>query len=176
MTAERDPAFVDTNVLVYAFDKSDSPQKAIAQRLLNELMEEDRLRLSTQVLQELFVTLTRKVSRGCTSEQALAGLTISRPGPSPYSTTPPSGPPSVSLTRRNSHSGTPSSSPPPPAPAPRSSTPKISTTARKSSASGSATPSPRNPRPSAADPSVRHTTAARPFLSITRLSKCALGL
>lgn len=74
MTAERDPAFVDTNVLVYAFDKSNSPKKAIAQRLLNELMEEDRLRLSTQVLQELFVTLTRKVSRGCTSEQALAVL------------------------------------------------------------------------------------------------------
>jgi predicted nucleic acid-binding protein len=41
---------------------------------MNELMEEDRLRVSTQVLQELFVTLTRKVSQRCSSEEALAVL------------------------------------------------------------------------------------------------------
>jgi predicted nucleic acid-binding protein len=61
-------------VLVYALDKSGSPKKQVAQRLLNELMEEDRLRVSTQVLQELFVTLTRKVSRPCSNEEALAVL------------------------------------------------------------------------------------------------------
>jgi predicted nucleic acid-binding protein len=37
-------------------------------------MEEDRLRVSTQVLQELFVTLTRKVSQPCSSAEALAVL------------------------------------------------------------------------------------------------------
>jgi predicted nucleic acid-binding protein len=74
MTAERDLAFFDTNVLVYAFDRSSSPKKRVAQRLINELMEEDRLRVSTQVLQELFVTLTRKVSRPCSSDEALAVL------------------------------------------------------------------------------------------------------
>jgi predicted nucleic acid-binding protein len=74
MTVERDLGFVDTNVLVYAFDKSSSPKKRVAQRLLNELMEEDRLRVSAQVLQELFVTLTRKVSQPCSSEEALAVL------------------------------------------------------------------------------------------------------
>ena len=74
MTGERALSFVDTNVLVYAFDKSSSPKKRVAQRLMNELMEEDRLRVSTQVLQELFVTLTRKVSQPCTSEEALAVL------------------------------------------------------------------------------------------------------
>ena len=62
MTGERALSFVDTNVLVYAFDKSSSPKKLVAQRLMNELMAEDRLRVSTQVLQELFVTLTRKVA------------------------------------------------------------------------------------------------------------------
>jgi predicted nucleic acid-binding protein len=66
--------FIDTNVLVYAFDKSPSPKKFGAQRLLNELMEEDRLRLRTQVLQELFVTLTRKVSQRCSTEEALIVL------------------------------------------------------------------------------------------------------
>ena len=74
MTAERDLAFVDTNVLVYAFDKSRSPKKRVAQRLISELMEEDRLRVSTQVLQELFVILTRKVSQPCSSDAALAVL------------------------------------------------------------------------------------------------------
>ena len=74
MTAERDLAFVDTTVLVYAFDKSRSPKKRVAQRLISELMEEDRLRVSTQVLQELFVTLTRKVSQPCSSAEALAVL------------------------------------------------------------------------------------------------------
>jgi predicted nucleic acid-binding protein len=74
MTGERALSFVDTNVLVYAFDKSSSPKKRVAQRLLNELMEEDRLRVSTQVLQELFVTLTRKVTQRCSSEEALTVL------------------------------------------------------------------------------------------------------
>lgn len=74
MAGEGDLGFVDTNVLVYAFDKGSSPKKRIAQRLMNELMEEDRLRVSTQVLQELFVTLTRKVSQPCSSEEALALL------------------------------------------------------------------------------------------------------
>ena len=74
MSGERAVAFVDTNVLVYAFERSSSPKKLVSQQLLNELMDGDCLRLSTQVLQELFVTLTRKVSRGCTSDEALAVL------------------------------------------------------------------------------------------------------
>ena len=72
MNAEPPPGFVDTNVLVYAFDRGASPKKAVAQRLIGELMDADRLRVSTQVLQELFVTLTRKVAQPCTSEEALA--------------------------------------------------------------------------------------------------------
>ena len=74
MSGEKALSFVDTNVLVYAFDKSSSPKKRVAQGLMNELMEEDRLRLSTQVLQELFVALTRKVSQRCSSEEARAVL------------------------------------------------------------------------------------------------------
>jgi predicted nucleic acid-binding protein len=74
MTDDTAPGFVDTNVLVYAFDKSGSPKKRVAQRLMNALMEEDRLRVSTQVLQELFVTLTRKVRQPCSIQEALAIL------------------------------------------------------------------------------------------------------
>ena len=74
MTGGRPVSFVDTNVLVHAFDKSGSPKTRIAEKLMNELMDEDRLRVSTQVLQELFVTLTRKVSQPCANEEALAVL------------------------------------------------------------------------------------------------------
>ena len=74
MSADKPLSFVDTNVLVYAFDQSGSPKKRIAQGLLNELMEEDRLRVSTQVLQELLVTLTKKVKEPCSREEALAVL------------------------------------------------------------------------------------------------------
>ena len=72
MSGERWLSFVDTKVLVYAFDKSGSAKKRVAQRLLNELMDEDRLRVSTQVLQELYVTLTRKAMQRCRSAEALA--------------------------------------------------------------------------------------------------------
>jgi predicted nucleic acid-binding protein len=74
MSDKLPPGFVDTNVLVYAFDKSESTKKRMAQRLLHELMADDRLRVSTQVLQELFVTLTRKVRQCCSLDEALAIL------------------------------------------------------------------------------------------------------
>ena len=74
MTAEKTTDFVDTSMLVYAFDKSSSPKRRVAQQLVNQLMTEDTLRVSTQVLQELFVTLTRKVSQPCSNDEALAVL------------------------------------------------------------------------------------------------------
>ena len=74
MNVDRTLGFVDTNVLVYAFEKSDSPKKRAARQLLGVLMDENRLRVSTQVLQELFVILTRKAVRRCTGEEALAVL------------------------------------------------------------------------------------------------------
>jgi predicted nucleic acid-binding protein len=69
-----DLGFVDTNVLVHAFDKIPSSKKQVAQRLVAELTEHNRLRVSTQILQELFVTLTRKVSVRSSIEEAMAVL------------------------------------------------------------------------------------------------------
>jgi predicted nucleic acid-binding protein len=74
MSADTGFGFVDTNVLVYALERAESPKKRIAERLLAGLMEEDRFRSSTQVLQELFVTLTRKVAQPCSIDQAAAIL------------------------------------------------------------------------------------------------------
>ncbi len=74
MTAEETASFVDTNVLVYAFDRRSSPKKRVVQQLVDRLMETDQLRLSTQVMQELFVALTRKVAQPCSSDEALSVL------------------------------------------------------------------------------------------------------
>ena len=54
MSADGGPAFVDTNVLVYAFDKGEPSRREIARRLLEKLIDEDRIRLSTQVFEEFF--------------------------------------------------------------------------------------------------------------------------
>ena len=70
MSAEA-PVFVDTNVLVYAFDRSESRRRRIAAELLDELAGSNRLRLSTQVLQEFFVTVTRKIAHPLPAGQVL---------------------------------------------------------------------------------------------------------
>jgi len=54
--------FFDTNVLVYAFDHTERAKSAVAQRLLAECIARSDAFLSTQVLQEFFTTVTRKLS------------------------------------------------------------------------------------------------------------------
>jgi len=71
---EDQPGFVDTNVLVYALAADDDTRSPVAQDLLRKLMKSRALRLSTQVLQELFVTLTRKVREPQAPAQALRYL------------------------------------------------------------------------------------------------------
>lgn len=57
-----DRIFFDTNILVYAFNSSDSEKEKSqkAQELLMKAMSQDSMVLSAQVLGELHVTLTRK--------------------------------------------------------------------------------------------------------------------
>jgi predicted nucleic acid-binding protein len=63
--------FLDTNVLVYLFDRDAPAKRAIAQGLLRDHAE---LRLSTQVLQEFYVAVTRKLGRPMLPEQALRAV------------------------------------------------------------------------------------------------------
>ena len=56
----RDKCFVDTNILVYAHDRSAGVKHLRAQRLLEQLWESGQSVLSTQVLQELCFNLRRK--------------------------------------------------------------------------------------------------------------------
>jgi len=67
-------SFVDTNILVYAFGGHDSRRSPIAQALVRELMAGQAFQTSTQVLQELFVVLTRKVRTPIGAKQALLYL------------------------------------------------------------------------------------------------------
>jgi predicted nucleic acid-binding protein len=62
--------FFDTNVLVYLFDASAPRKKARAQELLKQAVGEGLALLSTQVLQEFFVAVTRKLSVPLAHEQA----------------------------------------------------------------------------------------------------------
>lgn len=58
--------FVDTNVLVYLFD-ADAPAK---QAIARELVAAGRLVLSSQILSEFYVTVTRKLARPLGADQA----------------------------------------------------------------------------------------------------------
>jgi predicted nucleic acid-binding protein len=52
--------FVDTNVLVYAHDLSETARRPVAQALLDELWRDRSGVVSTQVLSEFYVVATRK--------------------------------------------------------------------------------------------------------------------
>ena len=61
MTAER--VFVDTNIFVYAVDASAGAKHDAARHALDELWRTESGALSTQVLQEFYVTVTRELPR-----------------------------------------------------------------------------------------------------------------
>jgi predicted nucleic acid-binding protein len=69
MSADPAREFVDANVLVYAFDPSAGRKHVAAARLLDRLWQTGTGCLSVQVLQEFFVTVTRKVPRPLTLDE-----------------------------------------------------------------------------------------------------------
>jgi len=54
-------AFVDTNVLVYAHDASETAKQPVARAVLQDLWQHRSGTISSQVLQEFYVTATRKL-------------------------------------------------------------------------------------------------------------------
>lgn len=67
-----DPWFVDTNVLVYAFDDDSPDKRKTARRLLDD--KADQLVLSAQVLGEFYVTVTRKLAKPLPANRAVEAL------------------------------------------------------------------------------------------------------
>jgi predicted nucleic acid-binding protein len=61
MSFMSDKVFLDTNILVYAFDADDPTRQHLAASLLEKHLTDHTAVLSLQVLQEFFVVMTRKV-------------------------------------------------------------------------------------------------------------------
>jgi predicted nucleic acid-binding protein len=68
MSGER--VFVDTNIIVYAYDRDAGRKHEIARDLMIGLWSAAGGVLSTQILQEFYVTVTRKIASPLTREAA----------------------------------------------------------------------------------------------------------
>lgn len=73
--------FFDSNVLVYVHDQRFPHKRETARRLYASYLYQDAIALSTQVLQEFYVTITRKASQMSVGEaknlvRHLAGLRV----------------------------------------------------------------------------------------------------
>lgn len=65
-----DKVFFDTNILVYAYDRNEAEKGAVARQLIQEYGSDGSIVLSTQVLQEFYVTLTKMGKQMLTREEA----------------------------------------------------------------------------------------------------------
>lgn len=66
----KDKRFVDTNILVYAYNLDEEEKHPRASTLIKELWEQGTGVLSLQVLQEFYVTVTQKIEKPISSDQA----------------------------------------------------------------------------------------------------------
>ena len=55
--------FIDTNILFYTYNKDETIKNPIARKILTDCWEKKSGTLSTQVLQEFYVTITTKLSK-----------------------------------------------------------------------------------------------------------------
>ena len=74
MSARPQREFVDASVLVYAFDSSAAGKQETAKQLLERLWDNGTGCVSVQVLQEFFVTITKKVPKPLPVDDAKARI------------------------------------------------------------------------------------------------------
>lgn len=65
-----DRSFVDTNVLIYAYDLEAGSKHTIAANILRDLWLSGNGALSTQVLQEFYVNVTKKITKPLSALEA----------------------------------------------------------------------------------------------------------
>lgn len=65
-----DKYFIDTNIWVYANDHSDSLKQQRAKEIIIQGLYDDNIVISTQVISEFFVTVTKKISKKLSIEKA----------------------------------------------------------------------------------------------------------
>jgi predicted nucleic acid-binding protein len=67
---DENKSFVDTNIIVYAYDITAGEKHPLAKAVIMDLWRSGRGLVSTQILQELYVTLTRKIPHPLQTAQA----------------------------------------------------------------------------------------------------------
>ncbi|OPZ63747.1 MAG: tRNA(fMet)-specific endonuclease VapC [Firmicutes bacterium ADurb.Bin506] len=70
----RDNVLVDTNIIAYAYDTTEPPKQKRALAVLDDLVDRGVGAVSTQVLAELFVVLTRKLRNPIRLEDAVRSV------------------------------------------------------------------------------------------------------
>ena len=65
-----DKFFIDSNVLVYAYDQHDANKQDIAQSVLTKSIENGNGTLSTQVIGEFFTIITKKIPIQLSADEA----------------------------------------------------------------------------------------------------------
>lgn len=75
LVADLGKIFIDTNVLVYVYDDDSPAKQAAARRLIQQLFADGTAAISTQVLQEFYVTVTRKLRRPVDRDVAFRACT-----------------------------------------------------------------------------------------------------
>jgi predicted nucleic acid-binding protein len=66
-----DKVFLDTNILVYAYDENEPKKQQKAQDILTDGIEQESSFLSVQVLGEFFNVVTRHIPQPMSSDEAL---------------------------------------------------------------------------------------------------------
>jgi predicted nucleic acid-binding protein len=72
----KNKSFLDTNVLVYAYDRHDPRKQVTAQALLTEAIEHESAVLSVQVLGEFFNVVTRQIKQPMTTGEAQGAVSL----------------------------------------------------------------------------------------------------
>ncbi len=57
-----DKIFIDTNILVYLFDKSERPKQTQAKKIISERLSSSKFFLSVQVINEFINIISKKIS------------------------------------------------------------------------------------------------------------------
>ncbi|MFH1351696.1 MAG: PIN domain-containing protein [Pseudomonadota bacterium] len=65
-----DKVFIDSNIIVYAYDSHEPAKQTKAQALLTSAIKEESAMLSVQVLGEFFVVVTRRIKNPLSVDEA----------------------------------------------------------------------------------------------------------
>ena len=69
-------SFMDTNVLVYAYDRRDVSKRSQAQELLTTGIEDETAVISVQVLGEFFTVVTQRIQNPLSTEEAQEAVNL----------------------------------------------------------------------------------------------------